>query len=822
MYEALLKATPEYQKIAASFAKPGPAALFGLPPAGRALLYAALQKDLGRVLCIVTPGEAEATHFADDLKALGLSAAVFPPRDFMLRPVEGAGREYEYRRLSVLGSLAGGRLNAVCVPAEALLQYTVPRDEFLKNTLTLKPGMVYNREGLVAQLFAAGYVRRSQVDGPGQFSVRGDIVDIYAPDMRQPARVEYWDDEVDSISSFDLLTQRRDSALEKIYLSPAREVLFGDTAETAEALRSAIKKARGRHRTALEKAMEADLAQLDSGLMPEAMDKYYGLRYPSPATLLDHLDTPLFILDEVGGIRDAQKATEFRRSEELTGLLEEGVLCPGLDVLYQTMDDLAAAAQKQSTLLCENFLRGMNEFKLKDLINAEAFAAPNWNGDLISLREDLDPLIAQGYAVTLFSGTPKGAAALTRDRIFANCEWNGHEFLLVDTGGIEPKATEGILAHMREQAQIAIDTADCIIMVVDVRDGLTAADEDVAHMLRRSHKPIILAVNKCDKVGEAPMELYEFYNLGFDEVMPISSVHGHGTGDLLDAVCAHLDFSETVVEEDRIPVAIIGRPNVGKSSLTNRILGENRMIVANEAGTTRDAIDTPVDNAYGKFIFTDTAGLRKRSNITDGLERYMVVRALAAVERSRVALILVDATVGFTEQDSKVAGYAHDQGKACIIVVNKWDAVEGKETNTMEQQRRGYAEDFSFMGYAPIIFISAQTGYNVNKLMQLIRDVDAQNGARVPTGVLNEMLARATARMQPPSDKGRRLKIFYLTQASTRPPTFVAFVNAKHLFHFSYQRYLINQIRENFGLEHTPIRLVVRERGSGEVGAKDV
>ena len=276
------------------------------------------------------------------------------------------------------------------------------------------------------------------------------------------------------------------------------------------------------------------------------------------------------------------------------------------------------------------------------------------------------------------------------------------------------------------------------------------------------------------------------------------------------------------IVRDGASVVLCGRPNVGKSSLTNRILGENRMIVANEAGTTRDAIDTPVDNAYGKFIFTDTAGLRKRSNITDGLERYMVVRALAAVERSRVALILVDATVGFTEQDSKVAGYAHDQGKACIIVVNKWDAVEGKETNTMELQRRGYAECFSFMGYAPIIFISAQTGYNVNKLMQLIRDVDSQNGARVPTGVLNEMLARATARMQPPSDKGRRLKIFYLTQASTRPPTFVAFVNAKHLFHFSYQRYIINQIRENFGLEHTPIRLVVRERGSGEVGAKDV
>ena len=415
MYEALLKATPEYQKVAASFGSAGPAALFGLPPAGRALLYAALQKDLDRVLCIVTPGEAQATHFADDLKALGLTAAVFPPRDFMLRPVEGAGREYEYRRLSVLGALAGGRLQAVCVPAEALLQYTVPRAEFIQNTLTLKPGMVYNREALVARLFAAGYVRRSQVDGPGQFSVRGDIVDIYAPDMRQPARVEYWDDEIDSMSSFDLLTQRRDGALEKIYLSPAREVLFGSTAETAEALRSAIKKARGKHRTALEKATEADLSQLDSGLMPEAMDKYYGIRYPAPATLLDHLDAPLFILDEVGGIRDAQKATEFRRSEELTGLLEEGVLCPGLDVLYQTMDDLVIAAQNHSTLLCENFLRGMNEFKLKDLINAEAFAAPNWNGDLASLREDLDPLIAQGYAVTLFAGTPKGAAALTRD-----------------------------------------------------------------------------------------------------------------------------------------------------------------------------------------------------------------------------------------------------------------------------------------------------------------------------------------------------------------------------------------------------------------------
>ena len=424
-----------------------------------------------------------------------------------------------------------------------------------------------------------------------------------------------------------------------------------------------------------------------------------------------------------------------------------------------------------------------------------------------------------GQRLAIVEDTP----GVTRDRIFCDCEWCGHKFPLVDTGGIEPNIDDGLLAHMREQAQIAIDSADCIIMVGEIGAGVTAQDQDIAGMLMRSGKPVILAVNKCDKVGEPPMELYDFYSLGIGDIVPISSVHGHGTGDLLDTVCENLHFDDNdEEEEDRIPVAVIGRPNVGKSSLINHILGENRLIVANEAGTTRDAIDTMVENQYGKFIFTDTAGLRKRGKVESGVERYSVLRSLAAVERSRVCVIMIDATVGFTEQDSKVAGYAHDQGKACIIVVNKWDAVEGKETNTMEQQRRGYAEDFSFMGYAPIIFISAQTGYNVNKLMQLIRDVDAQNGARVPTGVLNEMLARATARMQPPSDKGRRLKIFYLTQASTRPPTFVAFVNAKHLFHFSYQRYLINQIRENFGLEHTPIRLVVRERGSGEVGAKDV
>ena len=415
MYEALLKQTAEYQKISASLASPGPAALFGLPPAGRVLVYALLARDLGHPLCIVTPGEAEATHFADDLKALGVTAAVFPPRDFMLRPVEGAGREYEYRRLSVLGGLAGGRLQAVCVPAEALTQYTVPRAEFMANTLTLKPGMTFSRDALIQRLFAAGYVRRSQVEGPGQFSVRGDIVDIYPPDMQSPARLEFWDEEIDSISSFDLMSQRRDTSLKKIYLSPAREVLFGSCEETAAALREAVKKARGKHRAALETAMAPDLAQLDAGQMPEAMDKYYGLRYPAPATLLDHMDGPLLILDEVGGIRDAMKAAAYRRGEELTGLLEEGVVCPSLDVLYQTMEDLAVTAGKLPTLLCENFLRGMNEFKLKDLINAEAHVSPSWNGELRSLLEDLDPLVKQSYAVTLYSGTPKGAAALTRD-----------------------------------------------------------------------------------------------------------------------------------------------------------------------------------------------------------------------------------------------------------------------------------------------------------------------------------------------------------------------------------------------------------------------
>ena len=416
-----------------------------------------------------------------------------------------------------------------------------------------------------------------------------------------------------------------------------------------------------------------------------------------------------------------------------------------------------------------------------------------------------------GQRLAIVEDTP----GVTRDRIFCDCEWCGHKFLLVDTGGIEPNIDDGLLAHMREQAQIAIDSADCIIMVGEIGAGVTAQDQDIAGMLMRSGKPVILAVNKCDKVGEPPMELYDFYSLGIGDIVPISSVHGHGTGDLLDTVCENLHFDDNdEEEEDRIPVAVIGRPNVGKSSLINHILGENRLIVANEAGTTRDAIDTMVENQYGKFIFTDTAGLRKRGKVESGVERYSVLRSLAAVERSRVCVIMIDATVGFTEQDSKVAGYAHDQGKACIIAVNKWDAVE-KDSYTMDKMRKQLEEDFSFMSYAPILFISVKTGQRLDKLFETIQYVDVQNGTRIPTGALNEMLARSTARVQPPSDKGKRLKIFYITQSSTRPPTFVAFVNQKALFHFSYQRYIENQIRENFGLTGTPMRLLIREHGDG-------
>ena len=359
-----------------------------------------------------------------------------------------------------------------------------------------------------------------------------------------------------------------------------------------------------------------------------------------------------------------------------------------------------------------------------------------------------------GQRLAIVEDTP----GITRDRIFANCEWSGHEFMLVDTGGIEPKATEGILAHMREQAEIAIDTADCIIMVVDVRDGLTAADEEVAHMLRRSHKPIILAVNKCDKTGEAPMELYEFYNLGFDEVLPISSVHGHGTGDMLDAVYDLLPPEDELEDdEDAIHVAIIGKPNVGKSSLVNRIAGEERAIVSNIAGTTRDATDTVVENEEGKFVLIDTAGIRKKARVTERIEHYSVLRAYMAVDRADVCLILIDATEGFTEQDSKVAGYAHEQGKASIIVVNKWDLIE-KDNSTMKEFEEKLQRDFSFMSYAPFLFISAKTGQRVPKLFAKIHEVYQQNAMRISTGMLNDVLAYATTRVQAHHHRNAQLR----------------------------------------------------------------
>ena len=414
-----------------------------------------------------------------------------------------------------------------------------------------------------------------------------------------------------------------------------------------------------------------------------------------------------------------------------------------------------------------------------------------------------------GQRLSIVKDTP----GVTRDRIFAPCEWCGRKFMLADTGGIEPRSDDVILSQMRRQAQLAIDQADVILLVTDLRSGVTANDADVAVMLQKSGKPVVLCVNKCDSPGEVPAEFYEFYNLGLGDPVAVSSIHGHGTGDLLDAVTALLPPEEPE-DEDReiIRVAVIGKPNAGKSSLVNRIAGEERAIVSDIAGTTRDAIDTPVHNTHGDFIFIDTAGLRRRSRVDAAIEKYSVLRAEMAVERADVCVILIDGTEGFTEQDSKVAGIAHEQGKACIIAVNKWDAVE-KDDKTMDRMRKKLMEDFSFMGYAPFIFLSAKTGQRVDRLFDLIKYVYQQNSMRISTGMLNDVLAQATARVQPPTDKGRRLRIYYMTQPSTRPPTFVCFVNRADLFHFSYQRYLENQIRETFGLEGTPVRFVIRERG---------
>lgn len=414
-----------------------------------------------------------------------------------------------------------------------------------------------------------------------------------------------------------------------------------------------------------------------------------------------------------------------------------------------------------------------------------------------------------GKRLSIVDDTP----GVTRDRIYGDAEWLGKKMMLVDTGGIEPKTDDVILANMRAQAQLAIDTASVIIFVTDLKSGVTAADMDIAAMLQRSGKPIVLCVNKCDTVGEPPMDFYEFYNLGIGEPIAVSSVHGHGTGDLLDEVIKHIPESEFEEDdEDIINVAVIGKPNAGKSSLVNRIAGEQRSIVSDVAGTTRDAIDTSVENKYGKFNFIDTAGLRRKSRVEDKIEKYSVLRAKMAIERADVCVIMIDGVDGFTEQDSKVAGLALEDGKACIIAVNKWDIVD-KDGKTMDSFRRKLMKDFSFMSYAPIIFISAKTGQRIDRLFELIKYVHTQNTMRISTGMLNDILADATAMVQPPTDKGKRLKIYYMTQASTKPPTFVCFCNKAELFHFSYQRYLENRIRSTFGLEGTPVRFIIRERG---------
>ena len=418
-----------------------------------------------------------------------------------------------------------------------------------------------------------------------------------------------------------------------------------------------------------------------------------------------------------------------------------------------------------------------------------------------------------GQRTSIVEDTP----GVTRDRIYGDCEWCGRTFSLVDTGGIEPGTDSDMLKFMRRQAEIGIELADAIIMVTDVRSGVTAADEDVATMLRKSGKPVALAVNKCDSIGPTNPDVYEFYSLGIGDLFETSAVHGHGTGDLLDWVLANIpEDSGEEEESDLIKVAIVGKPNVGKSSLLNRILGEERVIVSNVAGTTRDAIDSYFENDTGKYCFIDTAGMRRKSKVDDAIEKYSNMRSISAIDRADVCLILVDANEGVTEQDTKIAGLVHEAGKAAVIVVNKWDAVEDKETNTMRDMETQVRQGLSYMLYAPVVFLSALTGQRVDKLFQVIQDVYAQNTKRITTGALNSVLADATARVQPPTDKGRRLKIYYMTQASTKPPHFVIFCNDARLFHFSYQRYLENQIREVFGLQGTPVRITIRQKGDKE------
>ena len=417
-----------------------------------------------------------------------------------------------------------------------------------------------------------------------------------------------------------------------------------------------------------------------------------------------------------------------------------------------------------------------------------------------------------GQRLSIVEDTP----GVTRDRLYAEAEWRNRKFDLVDTGGIEPSADSQILAFMRQQAEIAIQHATVILFVCDIKTGLTASDQEVANMLLRSQKPVVLAVNKMDQVGITNPDIYEFYNLGLGDPIAVSAVHGHGTGDLLDACMECFPPEDEEEEEDDvIKVAIIGKPNVGKSSLVNRILGEQRVIVSDMAGTTRDAVDSYFENQKGKYLFIDTAGMRKKSKVDDRIEKFSVLRATMAIERADVCLILVDANEGVTEQDTKVAGLAHEAGKACIIVVNKWDAIE-KDDKTMDHMRQDIRRDLSYMTYAPIVFISALTGQRVDRLFDLINYVNDQASLRITTGMLNTVLADATARVQPPTDKGRRLKIYYMTQIGIKPPHFVCFCNDAKLFHFSYQRYLENQIRSTFGLEGTPVRLTIRQKSDKE------
>ena len=417
-----------------------------------------------------------------------------------------------------------------------------------------------------------------------------------------------------------------------------------------------------------------------------------------------------------------------------------------------------------------------------------------------------------GKRLSIVEDTP----GVTRDRLYAQAEWRGRTFDLVDTGGIEPGTDDQILSFMREQAEIAIAAADVIVFVCDIRTGMTAADQDVAGMLQRSRKPVVLAVNKMDRTGHTDPDVYEFYNLGLGDPFPVSAVHGHGTGDLLDACFEFFPPEEEQDEEDDVvKVAIIGKPNVGKSSLVNRILGQERVIVSDVAGTTRDAVDSYLENERGKYLIIDTAGMRKKSKVDDRVEKFSVLRATMAIERSDVCLIMIDAQEGVTEQDTKVAGLAHEAGKACVIVVNKWDAIE-KDGKTMQRMEEEVRRDLSYMTYAPVSFISALTGQRVDRLFDLIDSVVDQAAMRIPTGMLNQVLNDAQARVQPPTDKGRRLKIYYMTQIGVKPPHFVIFCNDAKLFHFSYQRYLENQIRATFGLTGTPVRITIRQKGDKE------